>query len=93
MIGQGQADASVVEMGTAEYARLTNVLETSIGDREYVAGRLSVADFVLAPMYALAATVGLGTAPFPRVHAWLGRVLSRPSVERALADGGAAMAK
>jgi glutathione S-transferase len=47
-----------------------------------------VADFVLAPMFALAGSVGLETAPFPRVDAWLGRVLARPSMKQALADAG-----
>ena len=85
-LGQGEPDPLAVELGSADYRRYTSVLETSLGDREFVAGKLSIADFVLAPMYALASTVGLETARFPKVDAWLGRLLGRPSLKRALAD-------
>jgi glutathione S-transferase len=91
MTGQGQPDAKIVEEGMADYAKFTGVLETSLGNKEYVAGRLSVADFILASMYSIAATVGLETAPYPKVNAWLGRVLARDSMKRTLADVQAAM--
>jgi glutathione S-transferase len=88
-VGKGDADDAVVAAGTAEFQKQTGILETSIGNREYVAGKLSVADFVLAPIFALGGMVGLETAPFPRVDAWLKRLLARPSMARAMADGGA----
>jgi glutathione S-transferase len=89
-IGQGQPDEAVVAAGTADFMRLTGILERSIAGRPYVAGELTVADFVLAPIYALGGFVGLETKSFPHVSAWLARILSRPSMTRALADGGAA---
>jgi glutathione S-transferase len=91
MTGQGQPDAKVVEEGTAEYARFAGVLDASLGNRECVAGRLSIADFILASVFSIAATVGLEAAPFPKVNAWLGRILARDSMRRALADAQAAM--
>jgi glutathione S-transferase len=91
MTGQGQPDPKIVEEGTADYAKFTRVLEASLGDKEYVAGRLSVADFILASIFSIGTTVGLETAPFPKVHAWLGRVMARESMKRALADAQAAM--
>jgi glutathione S-transferase len=91
LTGQGQPDARIVEEGTAEYVKLTGVLEGSLGGREYVAGRLSVADFILASVFSLATTVGLEVAPFPKVDAWLERILARESMKRALADARAAM--
>ena len=57
MTGQGQPDAAVVAEGTADYAKFTAVLEASLGQREYVAGRLSIADFILASMFTIGATV------------------------------------
>jgi glutathione S-transferase len=90
MTGQGAPDQAIVDVGTADFAKFTAVLEASLGSREYVAGRLSVADFILASMYTIAATVGLEAAPYPRVNAWLGRVLARDSMKRALADAAAA---
>jgi glutathione S-transferase len=91
LTGQGQPDAKIVEEGSADYAKFTAVLEASLGNKEYVAGRLSIADFILASMFSIAATAGLETAPFPRVNAWLGRILARDSMKRALADAQAAM--
>jgi glutathione S-transferase len=91
MTGQGQPDPKVVEEGSAEYTRFAGILDASLGSREYVAGRLSIADFILASVFSVAATVGLETAPFPKVNAWLGRILARDSMKRALADAQAAM--
>jgi glutathione S-transferase len=91
MLGQGQPDAGIVEQGIAEYAKFASVLDASLGDKQYVAGRLSIADFILASVFSLGATVGLEAAPYPKVNAWLGRVLARESMKRALADAQAAM--
>lgn len=81
----GAPDDAAIEHGTADYRRLTEVLDRALADRDCVAGDLSVADFVLAPMYVLGARVGLATAEFPSVHAWLERLLARPSMKRTLA--------
>lgn len=86
MSGQGQPDPKIVEEGIAEYLRFAAVLDASLGNREWVAGRLSIADFVLAAVFSIAPTVGLDTAQFPKVHGWLERVLSRDSMKRTLAD-------
>jgi len=91
MTGRGQPDARVVEEGMEEYARFSDVLETSLAGREYVAGPLTIADFALASMFSIGATVGLETAPYAKVNAWLGRVLGRESMRRALADAQASM--
>jgi glutathione S-transferase len=91
LTGQGQPDAAIVEEGIADYKKFTTVLDASLGNKEYVAGRLSIADFILASMFTIAATAGLESAPFPKVNAWLGRVLARDSMKRALADAQAAM--
>jgi glutathione S-transferase len=93
MTGQGQPDPKIVEEGTAEYTKFTGVLEASLGNKEYVAGRLSIADFVLASFYSVGATAGLETATFPKVHAWLGRILARDSMKRAIADAQRAAAR
>jgi glutathione S-transferase len=66
-------------------------LEASLGDEEYVARRLSVADFAIACILSTAARLGLGVEALPRTKAWLGRILARESVRRALAEAGLAM--
>ncbi len=91
LTGRGPADPKVVEEGIADYRRLASVLETSLSNKAYVAGSLSTADFVLAAIFSIgtADAVGLETAPFPRVHAWLGRMMERDAVRRAVADAAA----
>lgn len=89
MTGQGAPDARIIEEGSAEYTRFAGVLDAALGNKEYVAGRLSVADFVLASVFSLAEPVGLDTKPYPKLHAWLGRMLARDSMQRTLKDSRA----
>ena len=62
------------------------VLETSLGDKEFVTGSLSVADFALASSLCSGAMVGLSVGAFSRTTAWLQRMLARDSLRRALAE-------
>lgn len=92
LTGQGAPDQANIDAGTAEFARLTAVLDASLEGKEYVAGPLSVADFALASFYSLAPACGLDMPPsvYPRANAWLGRILARDGMKRALADAQAA---
>lgn len=89
--GQGAPDEAAIAAGTAEFAKLTAILDDALAGREYLAGALSIADFALASHYSLAAIAGLDLGPYVNVNAWLTRVLSRDSMRRALADAHAAM--
>jgi glutathione S-transferase len=91
LAGRGEPDKALIAEGTAEFDEFSKVLDGSLGNKEYVAGRLSVADFALASHYSVAPMCGLDVTRHPRVNAWLGRVLSRDSMKRALADAQAAM--
>ena len=91
LTGQGAPDQAILDAGTAEFDKLTAILDASLGGREYLAGRLSLADFALAAHYSLCGTAGLDVAPHARVAAWLDRVLARDSMRRALADAQASM--
>lgn len=84
--GRGAPDLAVVDVGRAEFAAVSRVFDSVLGDREVVAGELSIADFALAASYSLALDVKLDTAPFPRVDAWLKRMLARDSMRRALTE-------
>jgi glutathione S-transferase len=90
LTGQGAPDQAVIDAGTAEFAKMSAVLDAALDGREYVAGRLSVADFALAAPYSLASSCGLDVTPHPRVNAWLARMLARDSMRRALAEAHAA---
>ena len=84
--GRGEPDPAAIAAGTAEFATLCAILDGWLGGREYVAGPLTLADFALAAHYSLAPACGLDVAPWPRVDAWLTRVLARDSMTRALAE-------
>lgn len=91
LTGRGAPDETAVARGSAEFARLSALLDRALAQREYVAGPLSLADFSLASYYSLAAMCGLDMDPWHNVRAWLTRVLDRPSMQRALADANALM--
>ena len=83
--GLGAPDEAQVKAGMAEFAVVANVFEQSLGTKEYVCGRLSIADFALVPYAALTASCGLDLEPYPRVTAWLGRMTARDSLKKTLA--------
>jgi len=86
VLKRGEANGEKIAEGTADFQTYSAVLDASLGTKEYVAGRLSIADFALASSYSLAPSSGLDVTPFPRVNAWLDRVLARDSMKRTLAD-------
>jgi|CZKU01.1.fsa_nt_gi glutathione S-transferase len=49
LAGLGAPDEAVVKTGIEEFAARASVLEQSLGAKEYVCGRLTIADFDLAP--------------------------------------------
>jgi glutathione S-transferase len=85
LAGLGAPDEAVVKAGIEEFATVASVLERSLGTKEYVCGRLSVADFALAPSAALTASCGLDFEPYPKAKAWLGRMTARDSMKQTLA--------
>lgn len=86
LTGQGTPDPVAIEAGLAEVRKACAVLEASIGEREYLAGTLSVADFALASHFSVAPAAGIDLSPFPKLSAWLNRMLSRESLKRAIED-------
>jgi glutathione S-transferase len=86
LTGQGPPDEAAIKAGTADFATFSSVLDGWLAGKEYVAGRLSVADFALASHYSIAPACGLDLAPYRNLGAWLERMLSRASMKRALAD-------
>lgn len=85
LVGMGAPDEVVVKTGMEEFATTAGVLEQSLGTKEYLCGRLTIADFDLAPYAALAASCGLDFGPYPKAKAWLERMTARDSVKTTLA--------
>jgi glutathione S-transferase len=85
LVGRGAPDETVVKAGVEEFAVTASVLEQSLGAREYLCGRLTIADFDLAPYAALAESCGLDFDPYPKAKAWLERMTARDSMKKTLA--------
>jgi glutathione S-transferase len=83
--GLGAPDEAIVAQGIAEFAQVADALEQSLGSKEYLCGRLTIADFALAPYAALSESCGLDFTPFARAKRWLGRMTARDSVRKSLA--------
>jgi glutathione S-transferase len=85
LVGRGAPDEAVVKAGIEEFAVTASVLDQSLGAKEYLCGRLTIADFDLAPHAALATSCGLDFEPYPQAKAWLGRMAERDSMKKTLA--------
>jgi glutathione S-transferase len=84
LVGRGAPDEAVVKAGIEEFTVTASVLEQCLGIREYLCGRLTIADFDLAPYAALAESCGLDFDPYPKAKAWLGRMVARDSMKKTL---------
>jgi glutathione S-transferase len=90
LAGLGAPDEAAVKLGIAEFDVRARVLEHSLAGHDYLCGRLTIADFGLAPYAALAETCGLDLAPYPNTRAWLARMAARDSLQQTLAAARAA---
>jgi glutathione S-transferase len=88
---QGRVDINeaMIEQGTADFNTFTDVMETSLDQKDYVTGRISLGDFALAPFFNIGMAVGLSLDAYPRVKRWLVRMNERESIRRARADADA----
>jgi glutathione S-transferase len=86
MTMQAPIDHLAAAQAASDFDVHCRALEASLDEKEYVAIRLSVADFAIACILNSAAMVGLGVEAFPRTKAWLERMLTRESLRRALAE-------
>lgn len=85
LAGLGAPDEANIQRGTAEFAQFAGVLDQALGSKEYLCGRLTIADFALCTAAALTDSCGLDFGPYPRAKAWLERMIARESVRKALA--------
>jgi GST-like protein len=65
-----------------EAHRLYGVMESRLSDRNFLAGRYSIADIATWPWARSYERRGVDIAEFPNVKSWLARVGSRPGVVR-----------
>lgn len=73
-----------IERYQKETRRLYEVLETGLQGKDFLAGDLSIADFATYPWVRGHDWAGVSLDGLDQVQAWLGRMASRPGVQRGL---------
>ena len=79
---QTKGDPQSAEAGRKELARYLPVLESTLADRTWLEKDFSLADVAYAPHLWLVAEGGFDFSPYPRVRAWLDRLLARPAWQK-----------
>ena len=82
---QTSADPQAAEAARKELGRYLPVLEAALADREWLERDFSLADIAYAPHLHLVAEGGFDFSPYPRLRAWLDRLLLRPAWRKASA--------
>lgn len=76
----GARDQAAIDRGRTELARYLPVIEQRLQGREWLLDRFSIADLAYAPHLGFGVKGGgFDFAPYPRVGAWLDRMLLRPA--------------
>jgi GSH-dependent disulfide-bond oxidoreductase len=70
---------------TDEVNRLYGVMDTRLAEREFLAGRYSIADIACVGWVRLAERQGQDLSQFPHLRRWFETVRARPAVKRAFA--------
>jgi glutathione S-transferase len=77
-----KVDEAAAEAGRKELQRYLPVLEGALADRDWLEGAFSLADIAYAPQSALLLETSFDLSAFPRVRAWMDRLLARPAWQR-----------
>jgi glutathione S-transferase len=77
-------DEAKYAAGMEKVRRDLDVLEKTLADREFLTGRLTLADFSLVSSLLLRSAMGVDLEAFPNVKAWVARLESRESVRKSL---------
>lgn len=72
-------DPQATAAARKELARYLPVLEAALDGRDWLERDFSLADIAYAPHLSLIAEGGFDFSPWPRVRAWLERLLARPA--------------
>jgi glutathione S-transferase len=85
-------DTARIAAGTNEFASAAKMLDDALTGKDYLAGRLSIADFAMGPFLELAAgPCGLDVTAYRCLSAWMARMNARESVRQTMAEAEAAM--
>jgi len=73
-----------IERYTQEVGRLLTVMDTRLGDRDYLAIEYSIADIACFPWINRIGDAGQDLSRYPRLAQWHARIAERPAVVRGL---------
>lgn len=90
--GMGDPDEAAIESQVKDIAQFLPVLKTGLAGKDWVAGKLSLADFALASTFGAREEAGISLADFPNIQGWIDRLESRASWQEAFAPLKAMMA-
>jgi len=77
-------DEAKYAAGLEKVRRDLGVLEKALAGKEFLTGKLSLADFSLVSGLQLRSAMGVDLEAFPNVKAWVARMESRESVRKSL---------
>jgi glutathione S-transferase len=77
-------DEAKYAAGMEKVRRDLGVLEKTLAGKEFLCGKLSLADFSLVSSLLLRTPMGVDLEAFPHVKAWVARMESRESVRKSL---------
>ena len=83
--GRGKPDENVIATEAKETTKLLGVFDQGLRGRNWIAGDLSIADFALGTTLTQRKAAGIDLEPFANVAAWIKRLESRESWEKAVA--------
>lgn len=81
--GMGPTDEAVVQEKLAEVERYLPILEGGLEGRDWLADKLSLADFAVAASFGLRKAAQISLEKTPKVESWIERVEALPSWQRA----------
>ncbi|KFE68368.1 glutathione S-transferase family protein [Hyalangium minutum] len=76
-------DEKTLAEGRELVARDLKAMDGALQGREYLTGKLTVADFSLVSALLMRDVAGIDLTPFPNVKAWAERMEARPSLKKA----------
>ena len=83
--GRGEADEAAIAGQLKTVADLLPILDAALAGKEWIVGKLSLADFALATTFILRGPAKLGVESHPNVTAWIGGVEATPGWQKAIA--------
>jgi glutathione S-transferase len=85
MMGR-QKDEAKHAAGLEKIRRDLGTLETSLAGKEYLCGKLTIADFSIVSSLQPRTHMGFDLEAFPKVKAWVARMESRESVRKSVPE-------